>query len=118
MTKVLIAPMTLAGHQGTFLDILRKDGFEPVFNTRAAQLTEEGVLEQLNGISASLAGSEPYTRRVIEASPELRVIARLGVGYDAVDLKAATEHGIAVAITPGTNHDAVAEHARQPFDDR
>jgi phosphoglycerate dehydrogenase-like enzyme len=48
---------------------------------------------------------------VIEANPTLRVIARAGVGYDAVDLAAATDHGIAVAIAPGTNHDAVAEHA-------
>jgi phosphoglycerate dehydrogenase-like enzyme len=48
---------------------------------------------------------------VIEANPQLRVIARAGVGYDAVDLAAATEHGIAVCITPGTNQDAVAEHA-------
>jgi phosphoglycerate dehydrogenase-like enzyme len=32
------------------------------------------------------------------------------VGYDAVDLAAATEHGVAVAIAPGTNEDAVAEH--------
>jgi D-3-phosphoglycerate dehydrogenase / 2-oxoglutarate reductase len=110
MPKVLIAPMTLAGHAGPFLDILRKDGLEPVFNTRAGQLTEEQLLGQLKGMSASLAGSEPYTRRVLEAMPELRVIARLGVGYDAVDLRAATERGIAVAITPGTNHDAVAEH--------
>jgi phosphoglycerate dehydrogenase-like enzyme len=40
----------------------------------------------------------------------LRVIARAGVGYDAVDVATATELGVAVAITPGTNQDAVAEH--------
>src|SRR5205085_109534 len=40
----------------------------------------------------------------------LRVIARAGVGYDAVDVAAATQHGVAVAIAPGTNQDAVAEH--------
>jgi phosphoglycerate dehydrogenase-like enzyme len=40
----------------------------------------------------------------------LRVIARVGVGYDAVDVKAATEKGIVVTITPGTNQDSVAEH--------
>ena len=60
--------------------------------------------------SASLAGSEPYTRRVLGAHPQLRVIARAGVGYDAVDVQAATEQGVAVAITPNTNQDAVAEH--------
>jgi phosphoglycerate dehydrogenase-like enzyme len=40
----------------------------------------------------------------------LRVIARAGVGYDAVNVSAATAHGVAVTITPGANQDAVAEH--------
>ena len=110
MPKVLIAPMTLAGLETSFLETLRKDGFEPLYPRRAAQLVEQELMQLLNGVSASIAGSEPYTRRVIEANPALRVIARVGVGYDAVDLAAATEHGVAVTIAPGTNHDAVAEH--------
>src|SRR5207253_1068166 len=68
------------------------------------------LLQEIAGMSASLAGSEPYTRRVIEAARDLRVIARAGVGFDAVDVPAATERGVAVAITPGSNQDAVAEH--------
>jgi phosphoglycerate dehydrogenase-like enzyme len=75
-------------------------------------MSEEELLSQLPGCVASLAGSEPYTPAVIAkaAAAGLRVIARAGVGYDAVDVPAATEHGIAVTIAPGTNHDAVAEH--------
>ena len=38
------------------------------------------------------------------------VIARTGVGFDAVDLDACNEHGIVVTTTPGVNHHAVAEH--------
>ena len=48
---------------------------------------------------------------VLESLPELRVIARTGVGYDAVDLATADERGIVVATTPGVNHHAVAEQA-------
>src|SRR5260370_11868374 len=73
-------------------------------------MTEEELLPALAGIDASLAGSEPYTRRVLAANLTLKVIARVGVGYDAVDLAAATKHRVAVTITPGANHDAVAEH--------
>ena len=62
------------------------------------------------GICAVIAGSEPYTPRVFDANPQLRVVARAGVGYDAVNVPAATAHGVAVATAPGTNHDAVAEH--------
>ncbi len=110
MPKVLVTPATLKQIGGPFQDVLVGAGLEPVYPPQQAQLVEEELFGQLDGISATLAGSEPYTRRVIEAHPALRVIARMGVGYDAVDVAAATEHGIAVTITPGTNQDAVAEH--------
>jgi phosphoglycerate dehydrogenase-like enzyme len=108
--KVLITPATLAGVEAPYLQVLRDAGFELVFPPFVRQLTEEEILQQLDGVSAGLAGSEPYTRRVLAAHPQLRVIARAGVGYDAVDVAAATDHGIAVCIAPGTNQDAVAEH--------
>src|SRR5690242_12240593 len=98
MDKVLIAPMTLAGLEGAFVEALREAGFELVYPNIGAQLTEEQLLEWLRGIKASLAGSEPYTARVLDAHPQLRVIARVGVGYDAVDVEAATKHGCAVTI--------------------
>ena len=110
MQKILIAPMTLASQEGPYQKILREAGFELVYPSRRAQLTEEELLDAIQGVKGALAGSEPYTRRIIESNPELRVIARAGVGYDAVDLTAATECGVAIAIAPGTNHDCVAEH--------
>lgn len=109
MPRVLIAPATLAGVDAPYLDALREAGFELVYPKTPKQLTEEQLLEHLVGIDASIAGSEPYTRRVISSHPGLRVIARAGVGYDAVDCEAATDHNVAVSITPNTNHDAVAE---------
>lgn len=111
MDKVLIAPITLAGLDGAFLRVLREAGFELVYPNTGSQLSEEELLKFLPGIKAALAGSEPYTARVLDAHPQLRVIARVGVGYDAVDVEAATKHGCAVAITPGANEGSVAEHA-------
>jgi D-3-phosphoglycerate dehydrogenase len=110
MTKVLIAPAPLAGIGGPYKETLLQAGFELVYPKKQAQMNEAELMDQLAGIAASLAGSEPYTRRVLDAHPQLRVIARAGVGYDAVDLQAATDHGVAVCITPNTNQDAVAEH--------
>jgi phosphoglycerate dehydrogenase-like enzyme len=106
----LIGPAPLAEAGGPFLDVLREAGFTPVYPDRPEQMNEAELLRKLDGVSASVAGSEPYTRRVLEARPGLRVIARVGVGYDAVDVGAATEHGVVVTITPGANQDAVAEH--------
>ncbi|MCA9426200.1 MAG: hypothetical protein KC994_14055, partial [Candidatus Omnitrophica bacterium] len=45
------------------------------------------------------------------AAAELRIVARLGVGHDQIDVPAATRHGVAVAMAFGTNHEAVADHA-------
>jgi D-3-phosphoglycerate dehydrogenase len=110
MPKCLIAPQTLATIEGPYREVLREAGFELVFPDRPVQMNEDELLVKLKGINASLAGSEPYTRKVLEANPQLRAIARAGVGFDAVDVAAATEHGVAVTICPGTNQDAVAEH--------
>jgi D-3-phosphoglycerate dehydrogenase len=110
MPKVLITPATLAGVDAPYLPLLREAGFDVAFPAKRRQLTEDELLRELKGASAAMAGSEPYTRRVIESTPNLRVIARAGVGYDAVDLVAATERGIAVTITPGANQESVAEH--------
>jgi phosphoglycerate dehydrogenase-like enzyme len=110
MDKVLIAPAPLAGLQAKFVNVLRNAGFELVYPKKKAQMLEDELIEQLAGIRAALAGSEPYTRKVLQAHPQLRVVARAGVGYDAVDTAAASACGVAVCIAPGTNQDAVAEH--------
>jgi D-3-phosphoglycerate dehydrogenase len=49
--------------------------------------------------------------KLLEAAPQLRVIARAGTGVDNVDLAAATARGILVINAPGANSVSVAEHA-------
>src|SRR5262249_42583343 len=100
----------LEGLEGEFRSALLAAGFELIYPKVGHQMVESELSVKLPGNKASLAGSEPYTRNILEANPELRVIARVGVGYDAVDVPAATECGIAVCIAPGTNQDSVAEH--------
>ncbi len=68
------------------------------------------ILLWLEGVEAVIAGVESWTADLMAAAPRLRLICRFGVGYDTVDLEAATRRGIFVAITPATNHVAVAEH--------
>jgi phosphoglycerate dehydrogenase-like enzyme len=48
---------------------------------------------------------------VFDAAPQLRVIARVGVGTDSIDLDAATRAGVAVTTTPGANNQTTADHA-------
>ncbi|MEV8265982.1 phosphoglycerate dehydrogenase [Microbacterium sp. NPDC076911] len=65
----------------------------------------------LETADAWVAGTGPVTARHLDVSPRLKVIARYGVGTEAVDVDAATRRGIAVTNTPGANSEAVADHA-------
>ena len=59
---------------------------------------------------AILTRQGPVTALALDASPNLRVVARHGVGVDDVDVAGANQRGILVARAPGSNALAVAEH--------
>ncbi|HEX2923475.1 MAG TPA: NAD(P)-dependent oxidoreductase, partial [Chloroflexota bacterium] len=91
------------------VQMLEKAGFEPVFSHWHGGRTEEELMGLLKDADAVIAGNDKFTARVMDAAPRLKIIARTGVGYDAVDVTAATQRGIAVTITPGVNRHSVAE---------
>ncbi|MCJ8139883.1 hydroxyacid dehydrogenase [Falsirhodobacter halotolerans] len=62
------------------------------------------------GATAILSRMGRVTAAVIEAAPDLRVIAKHGAGVDNIDLAAAAERGIPVLSVPGGNAVSVAEH--------
>ena len=113
--KVLIVPESLT-QESTCIKDLREAGLESILLENidyARGLCSIGdAIEIASDYCAVIAGGmEPYTREVQQALPDLRVIARSGVGYDNVDVAAATEMKKAVCITPTANHEAVAELA-------
>jgi D-3-phosphoglycerate dehydrogenase len=76
----------------------------------ASSTDEESLVAMTKGtIGLIVRGVVPISRRVIEAATDLRVIGRTGVGYDNVDISAATERGIPVVFAPGAGARAVAE---------
>jgi D-3-phosphoglycerate dehydrogenase len=78
----------------------------------ARELTEDGVIAVAREAEAILFRIKPHcTERVMASCPKLKVVGRYGVGLDTVDLAAATRLGIPVVHAPGSNSNAVAEHA-------
>ncbi len=71
--------------------------------------SEEELIEALQGYDAAIVGVEKMTARVLGAAKQLRIIAKHGAGVDNIDVKAASERGIAVTSAPGTNSEAVAD---------
>jgi D-3-phosphoglycerate dehydrogenase len=109
-TRVLITSIFL--RPGDEVDRrLREAGFETVYHPLTDRRTEEELIDLLRGIDGVIVSSDPFTARVLAAAPQLKVISRTGVGYDAIDMKAATARGIVVTTTPGVNRHAVAEWA-------
>ena len=108
--RVLVSPIEMVEKPARWHEILTEAGFEIVCRPPEVSLRDpDKLLEWLPGIDALVAGLETVNRKVLEKSG-LRAVARYGVGYDSVDVEAATERGIAVTITPGVNHISVAEH--------
>ena len=108
MPKVMCT--SLNAEQGPHQALFADNGFECVIAPRDVDLSQEdNLIEVMQGCAASIAGSEPYTSKVLAALTDLRVISRTGVGFDAVDLDACNERRIVVTTTPGVNHHSVAE---------
>ncbi len=114
MPTALITPEALIDQPGPHVDRLIDAGFEvryPDDSTFTRGRPSDQTISGLEGIDALLAGGEKLTSEVLEGCPGLRVIARCGVGFDRVDIPAATRLGRVVTITPTANHAAVAEQA-------
>jgi phosphoglycerate dehydrogenase-like enzyme len=110
MPKVVVTAKI--DQEGPHNAIFAANGFTVVFPPADCDaFQEDQLITLLKDADASLAGSEPYTPRVIESLPKLRAIVRAGVGFDAVNLAACDKAGIPVCTTPGVNHHAVAEHS-------
>lgn len=88
---------------------LRQRGYDTVHRPYAGRRSRGELDDLLVGMVGALIASEPLDARAIARGTSLRVIARSGVGYDSVDLDAATRQGVAVCNAPGTNSTAVAE---------
>lgn len=86
---------------GAGLDVVRGDPAHDL----------EALRPHLERAVAWVAGAKGVSAEHLAAAPHLRVLARYGVGVDAVDLAAAAERGVLVTNTPGANSAAVAEHA-------
>ena len=91
------------------LDLLETAGIEYTINPIGRRLKENELAELAGEFGVLIAGTEPITARVMDAAPHLRLISRVGIGLDNVDLLAARERGILVTYTPDAPSPAVAE---------
>jgi D-3-phosphoglycerate dehydrogenase len=109
--KVFISTTTFGKDSQEPLKLLKEKGFEYDLNPHGRKLTEEEITDILGSgmYSGIIAGTEPLTGSALEKADGLKVISRVGVGLDNVDMEAAEKLDIKVRNTPSVLIDAVAE---------
>ncbi len=109
--RVLIATRSFGSTSQKPWDVLAQGDCEVIRADMSQKITEERLIELLQGIDGAIVGVVPMTARVLRAAPSLKVISAHGVGVDHIDVPAARSLGVVVANCPGTNDQAVAELA-------
>ena len=108
MPKVFVTPPMLADLPDVFQP-LRDAGIEVVVNTGAYPLSGADLSASIGDAEAVILGLDSVDATLFETCPNLRILARNGVGMDTVDLDAATRAGVFVTVPYGANSTSVAE---------
>ena len=107
--KIAISTSSFASVDSTPLEYLKTKGVEVIDNPFGRKLTEDEVINHLIDMDGLLAGLEPLNSNVFQKCPNLKAIARVGIGMDNVDIESAEAHEIRISNTPDGPTDAVAE---------
>jgi len=109
MPRVLITTIPFADKNRLPLDLLENIGIEYLINPFNKKLTENELVEVVADFDVIIAGTELITKKVMDAATNLKMISRVGIGLDSVDLLEAEKREIVVSYTPDAPAPAVAE---------
>jgi D-3-phosphoglycerate dehydrogenase len=109
MAKALITTVPFGDKNRLPLEMLEAASIEYVINPHNKRLTEDQLAELVTDFDVIIAGTEKITDKVMARGSQLKLISRVGVGLDGVDLMAAKQRGIRVSYTPEAPAPAVAE---------
>lgn len=107
--KIVVGASSFAEGNDEIVRMITEKNIELVKNPYNRRMTQEEIIDHLQGADGLLAGLEPLNETVFENCPNLKAIARIGIGMDNVDKEAAERHNIKVSNTPEGPTNAVAE---------
>ncbi|MBW1821510.1 MAG: phosphoglycerate dehydrogenase [Deltaproteobacteria bacterium] len=92
------------------MEKLKKEGIN-IIDMRGSGIDDPKFIETLKDVDAVLCGNDLLVNdAMLDMAPRVKAIAKMGVGLDTVDIKAASNHNAIVFNTPGANNQAVADH--------
>jgi D-3-phosphoglycerate dehydrogenase len=107
--RVLISCPHLQKTIHHYTDLFAGHGIEIELPPMIQQLTEPELLEMIDRFDGVIAGDDHFTSKVLGKGVRLKVIAKWGIGLDAIDLEAAKKRGIKIFNTPDVFADEVAD---------
>jgi D-3-phosphoglycerate dehydrogenase len=107
--NILISTTSFATFSNKPLEIINKRNYNVIINKYGRKVSSDEIIELAKDAVGIIAGTESYTNEVFQQLPHLKVISRLGVGMDNIDLETAKGMGIKVYKTQTTPAQAVAE---------
>ena len=109
MNRIFIATSSFSENSGKPLGLLKKHNLTIKVNPLNRKLTPEELVYYGGDALGIIAGTESYSKSMIEQLKELKIISRLGKGMDNIDITSAREKGVKVLQTKTTPAPAVAE---------
>ncbi len=108
MPKVAVASRSFSKHELLRSELLQRYPLAR-FNDTGRTLEGNELVEFLSNYSRAIIGLEKITKEILDKLPELKVIAKYGVGLDGLDLQAMKDSQIHLGWTPGVNRRSVTE---------
>ena len=102
-------PKAWSDHIKSAIELLEAKGIKVQVVWSDSGLEKRCLIEHLQGKQAHMMSLDVLDKEVIESCPDLKVIAKHGIGVDNIDIHTATKYGIPVCNTPGSNSHAVAD---------
>ena len=109
MPKALITTVPFGENNRLPFELLENANIDYLVNPLNRKITEGELVEMITDFDVIIAGTEKISDKVMEKASNLKMISRVGIGLDSVDLLAAKRHGIKVSYTPDAPAPAVID---------
>ena len=107
--KALITTVPFGTQNNLPLKLLEDAGIEYLINPLDKKLTESELVNMISDFDIIIAGTEIISKKVMDMGINLKMISRVGIGLDGVDLISARDRDIIVSYTPDAPAPAVSE---------
>lgn len=106
--KVAVTSPSFSKHTD-LIEKMNKEFPDAKLNTKGEKFSQTSLIDYLKGYEAAIIGLDEIDDKVLAQLPELKIIAKYGVGLNNIDIEACKKRGVKIGWTGGVNKTSVAE---------